>query len=449
MIVPSRALLVAYALTIPALVLIASRFQEARTAGLLIAIFLAAVAAIDALTASFSLKGVSFGVNRIIRMTRLRPGRIEIEISHNVPQIRTIRLGLKLPDSIGLENDIAEAAIPPGQGRIKVIFTCLPKERGPAVLDSCHAEGLSFLKLWLFRKPFRLKSEIRVYPGLEGERKALAPLFLNRGLLGIHRMPQTGKGREFEKLREYIPGDSSEDIHWKVTAKRHQPVTKVFRVERTQDVYVVIDSSRLSARPAAFSDHNTGESCDAVLEKYISSALVIGLAAQKEGDNFGLISFSDQVHGFLKARSGRPHYGSCRELICSIKPRLVNPDFEELFTFIRLNLRRRALIIFLTALDDPVLAEGFSKNINLVSRTHLVAAGMIRPENARPLFSETAVAGIDGIYSALAGHYIWHNLTELNKVLARQGVGFSMYGSSGLSAGLVNRYLQIKGRQML
>ncbi len=449
MIVPSRALLVAYALTIPAAVLIASRFQEAVLAGLLIVILLASVAAIDAFSASFSLKGLSFGTNRIIRMTKLRPGRIEMEISHNVPSNRKIRLGLKLPGWIGLESDTAEAAIPSGQGRIKVIFPCMPEERGSALLDACHVEGRSFLKLWLARKTFGLESEIRVYPGLEGERKALASLFLNRGMLGIHRIPQTGKGREFEKLREYIPGDSSEDIHWKATAKRHQPVTKVFRIERTQDVYVVIDSSRLSARPASFSDDIAGEACDALLERYISAALVIGLAAQKEGDNFGLISFSDQVHGFLRARSGRPHYGSCRELICSIKPSLVNPDFEELFTFIRLKLRRRALIIFLTSLDDPVLAEDFSKNINLVSRTHLVAAGMIRPENAMTLFSDPEISSLDGIYSALAGHYIWHNLAELNKVLARQGVGFSMYSSSGLSIGLVNRYLQIKDRQIL
>jgi uncharacterized protein (DUF58 family) len=449
MIIPSRTLLVAYALTIPGVVLVASHFPEARPAGLLIIMLLAAVAVVDALTASLSLKGISFGANKIIRMTRLRPGSIELEIRNDAPNKRLIRLGLKLPGWIGLKTDIAEAAIPPGQGRTKAIFCCLPKERGPAALDACHAEGLSFLRLWLFRKTFGLKSEIRVYPGLEGEKKALAPLFLNRGMLGIHRIPQTGKGREFEKLREYIPGDSSEDIHWKITAKRHQPVTKVFRAERTQDVYVAIDSSRLSARPAAFSDDKDGETSDAILEKYISASLVIGLATQKEGDNFGLISFSDQVHGFLRARSGRPHYSSCRELICSIKPSLVNPDFEELFTFIRLKIRRRALIIFLTSLDDPVLAESFSKNINLVSRTHLVAAGMIRPENARPLFSDPSVASLDGIYSDLAGHYLWHNLAELNKVLARQGVGFSMYSSLGLSAGLVNRYLQIKGRQML
>ena len=73
-----------------------------------------------------------------------------------------------------------------------------------------------------------------------------------RGFMGVYvDVTQTtasiGKGREFEKLREYIPGDSYDEIHWKATAKRGRPVTKVFQIERTQEVYVVIDASRLSA----------------------------------------------------------------------------------------------------------------------------------------------------------------------------------------------------------
>ena len=93
------------------------------------------------------------------------------------------------------------------------------------------------------------QSEIRVYPNLFTERRNLAALFLHRGAFGLHAQRQVGKGREFEKLREYMPGDSFDEIHWKATAKRGRPITKVFQIERTQEVYVVIDASRLSARP--------------------------------------------------------------------------------------------------------------------------------------------------------------------------------------------------------
>jgi uncharacterized protein (DUF58 family) len=86
---------------------------------------------------------------------------------------------------------------------------------------------------WLRRKSVALKLEIRVYPNLIGERKRLSSLFLTRGRFGIHAQRQVGQGREFEKLREYIPGDAYADIHWKATAKRAKPATKVFQVERT------------------------------------------------------------------------------------------------------------------------------------------------------------------------------------------------------------------------
>ena len=65
------------------------------------------------------------------------------------------------------------------------------------------------------------------------------------------REGQVGRGREFEKLREYIPGDSFDEIHWKATARRARPITKVFQVERTREVYVAVDLSRLSARTHA------------------------------------------------------------------------------------------------------------------------------------------------------------------------------------------------------
>jgi uncharacterized protein (DUF58 family) len=79
------------------------------------------------------------------------------------------------------------------------------------------------------------RAELRVYPNLLGERRAVASIFLRRALPGVHSARQIGKGRDFEKLRDYVPGDSFDDIHWKATAKRAHPVTKVFQIERTQE----------------------------------------------------------------------------------------------------------------------------------------------------------------------------------------------------------------------
>src|SRR2546430_17663496 len=98
----------------------------------------------------------------------------------------------------------------------------------------------------------------------------------------------------------------------------------------------------------------TGHS-ELTLERFITAALVLGLAAEQQGDLFGLVTFTDKVGAFLRARNGKAHYNACRDAVYTLQPQIVTPDFDELATFIRLRLRRRALLIFLTSLDDPVL----------------------------------------------------------------------------------------------
>ncbi|MDB6111453.1 MAG: hypothetical protein JWR69_3203, partial [Pedosphaera sp.] len=294
---------------------------------------------------------------------------------------------------------------------------------------------------------------------LLSERKNLAALFLNRGTFGLHAQRQVGKGRDFEKLREYQPGDGYDEVHWKATAKRGRPVTKIFQIERTQEVYVIIDASRLSARtqilpgqiPASsrpgIQTPPAGETT--ILERFVTAALVLGLAAEQQGDLFGLLTFSDKVGSFVRARNGSAHYNACRDSLYTLQPQVVTPDFDELCTFIRLRLRRRALLVFLTALDDPLLAASFAKNMELICRQHLVLVNMVQPPGIVPMFSRPDVASHNDLFRHLGGHMLWHDLRELEKVLKRRGVRFSLLENEKLSAQLVSQYLSVKQRQLL
>ena len=286
-----------------------------------------------------------------------------------------------------------------------------------------------------------MRSEVRVYPNLLRERDSAAAIFLNRGVFGIHAQRQIGKARDFEHLREYIVGDNYEDIHWKATAKRGHPVTKIFQIERTQEVYVVIDASRLSARLAP------GGST--ILERFITAGLVLGMAAEQQGDLFGLITFSDRIENFVRAKSGQTHYNLCRDAIYALQPRQITPDFDELAGFIRLRLRRRALLVFLTSLDDPVLAESFVRDMDLICRQHVILVNMMQTPEIAPMFSGPPAARVDDLYRHLGGHILWHNLRELQKKLQRRGVRFSLIENERLSAQLITQYLSVKQRQVL
>jgi uncharacterized protein (DUF58 family) len=412
----------------------------------------------DALLARGSLKGYTAELPGLVRMTKEREGLVDVTIRNEFLRGKPVRIGLALPAEFESPRDTMTVAPSTATTASRVTWPCKPMRRGNYELDAVYLEGLSPLGLWGVRTKSPAQAEIRVYPNLFKERKHLAALFLNWGSFGVHAQRQVGKGRDFEKLREYMPGDSFDEIHWKATAKRGHPITKVYQLERTQEVYVILDASRLSGRMMPDLDGG-GETTQ--LERFLNAALILGLAAERQGDLFGLLTFSDRVERFVRAKNGKAHYGACRDALYTLHPRTVTPDFDEMGTFVRTQLRRRALLVFLTNLDDPVLAESFTRTMDMIRRQHLVLVNMVTPPGVRPLFSSAGmrsggtadsapvVESVDDVYARLGGHIRWHGLRELERVLYRKGVTFTMLQHASLSAELVSQYMAIKQRQML
>jgi uncharacterized protein (DUF58 family) len=181
----------------------------------------------------------------------------------------------------------------------------------------------------------------------------------------------------------------------------------------------------------------------------VTAALVLGLAAEQQGDLFGLLTFTNKVESFVRAKNGKAHFSACRDALYTLQPQIVTPDYDEVFTFIRLRLRRRALLIVLTSLDDSMLAASFVKNMDLIQRQHLVLVNMLQPPGIAPVFSNPNLTSVDDLYQHLGGHLLWHNLRELEKVLRRRGVRFSLLKNERLSVELVSQYLNVKQRQLI
>jgi uncharacterized protein (DUF58 family) len=367
--------------------------------------------------------------------------------------VRQLRLGFAFPQEIYSLHPDLRTDLPAEAKSSLVEWPFKGLKQGLYRIDDCYLETPSRLGFWAVRRTEAVGAEIRVYPDVLRERKSLTGLFLNRGI-GIHAQRQEGK--EFEQLREYLPGDSYEDIHWKATARRGQPITKVYQLERTQQIYVIIDSSRLSARNSdpledvsATDGQNKSAGYTTIMERFTTAALVMGLAADRQGDVFGLLTFDDRVRKFVRAKNGRAHYDVCRDALYSLRAQSASPDFAEVFTFLASRIRRRALLIFLTNLDDPILAESFTANIDIISRKHLVLVNMLKPVGAEPLFSDSVVNSIDGIYQKLGGHLVWRHLRETEKFLQRRGIGFYLLQNENLCTDLISQYLTVKRRQLI
>ncbi len=409
----------------------------------LLAAVLVAVAALDLLLTLRTGRHPRVETPAVGRLTKDRPADLALVLAWVPPGPRALRLALALPEPFESAQPDLRVALPAEGGRVPLQWRCTARRRGRfGHLLACLESG-SHWGFWTLRSRQPLTMELRVYPNLFTERKQLAALFLNRGAAGVQLRRMVGRGRDFERLREYQPGDSFDEMHWKGTAKRGRPITKVFQVERTQEIYVIIDSSRLSARPVTHDGRTV-----TTLERHITAALVLLLAAGRQGDRFGLVTHDSRLRTFLRARSGTLHYGACREAVHALEPGEDSPDFGELFAQLRSRLSRRALLVFLTDLGDPVLAEDFVRNVRVISRHHLVLVNQVRTPGVEALFGHE-VAGEEEIHARLAGHFQWRDAHDVADRLRPLGVAAAMPTSERLAAEVVGQYLQVKGRQLL
>ena len=60
-------------------------------------------------------------------------------------------------------------------------------------------------------------------------------------LSGRHASKLRGRGLNFEELRNYLPGDDTRNIDWKVTARTREPHIRVYTEEKDRTVWLLVD----------------------------------------------------------------------------------------------------------------------------------------------------------------------------------------------------------------
>jgi uncharacterized protein (DUF58 family) len=443
MIVPSNRLILFFALIVPPLATLATLLPPAFPLAVFCGGGLLLAAVFDAFRANVVLQGLYIRTAEFTRLQKARAGSFQLTLFNDGRSRRRFRIGCVIPPEIVLDEEVRDIEISSGTETVDLDWACTPMKRGLFRFESVVLESHSSLGLWLVRERRTVEHELRVYPDLIAERQRVAALFLRRGMTGSHTQRRAGQGREFEKLRDYVPGDSLGDVHWRASAKRGHLVTKIHQIERSHEVYVVVDASRLSGREIS------GHPGVSVLERYVTAALILGAAAERQGDQFGLITFSDRMLTFLRARAGQGHFDTCRERLYTLQPQPVTPDFNEVFSFIRSRLSKRALVIVLTSLDDPFLSESFVEASEVISRQHLILVNMLRPGAVRPVFSSLEVETMDDLYRELSGHLQWEKLRELERVLSRRGIRFALLDPVMVSAELVRQHADVRERELV
>lgn len=356
-----------------------------------------------------------------------------------------LELGVPFPVELNPDGEIQSLRMP-GEGKAaRTEWSYTPSKRGEYKLDAVWVRWPSPLGLWQYRQRVSCPIVFRVYPDLRADRKVMANLLLNRGVTGARLQRVAGQGREYDQIREYRPGDTPGDIHWKASAKRNSLVTKTYQIERTQEVYLAIDHSRLSARL-----HPTGpeQTREPVLERCVSAANILAMAAAREGDLFGLMAFARHTDRFVRAGAGPHHLRTIQNSLFTLEPENVYPDIDEWARFTRVNLRRRSLIVLLTDLSDATTFDTLEERARMLSRIHLLVVAMVPLPGVGPMFHGAPPESTDP-WERLAGHLMWRDLQAFRTRLHAQGVPLLLPRSEDLALEVVNQYLLIKQQQKL
>src|SRR4051812_12116345 len=117
-------------------------------------------------------------------------------------------------------------------------------------------------------------------------------------LAGSYESAFRGRGIDFDRVREYVPGDEVRTIDWNVTARAGRAFVKEFHEERELTLMLVVDVS-------ASGDFGSTEQRKRDLAAEL--ACVLALSAIRNNDLVGLVMFSDRVERFVPPRKGRPH----------------------------------------------------------------------------------------------------------------------------------------------
>src|SRR5205814_10434774 len=83
---------------------------------------------------------------------------------------------------------------------------------------------------------------LRAVKGLHEQRNA----FARRGL-GARAAPRIGKGREFDRLRDYVLDDDYRDIAWRASARHGRLIIREFRLDRWQEILLCLDQGHRMA----------------------------------------------------------------------------------------------------------------------------------------------------------------------------------------------------------
>lgn len=249
-----------------------------------------------------------------------------------------------------------------------------------------------------------------------------------------------GAGTSFANLREYVPGDDPRHIDWKATARRNRLISREFTVEQGQTIMIAMDCGRMMTQLAGDRPR---------FEYALASALTLADVALSTGDRVGLIVFDSLVRSYLAPAKSPGTLGAIRDALTSVTATMTEPDYAAAFRTLTERNRRRSLIVLFTDVIDVRSSRAVIALTTRSAERHLPLVVALRNEQLVAASMPSPGATDEQTYESAAAEELLSAREEALQIMRQAGVAVLDTPPTSMTAGLINRYLEIKERSAL
>jgi uncharacterized protein (DUF58 family) len=326
----------------------------------------------------------------------------------------------------------------PPQSKQDLIYTIHPNHRGEYHWGDIQVRQLGPWGLAWHHRKISQREKVAVYPDLVGLRALSIRLTLESSGT-MRQVRRLGMGTEFSELREYNTGDDVRFIDWKASARRTSPLVRILEPDREQTLIILLDRGRLmTSQVQGLKRFDWG----------VNATLSLALAGLSRGDRVGIGVFDRTVTTWIPPQQGQHQLSMFLERLTPIQPVLLEPDYVGAVTKLVNQQTRRALVVLITDIVDTTASAELLAAMGRLAPRYLPFCVALRDPQVDKI-AHTSTIDIDEAYGRAVALDLLSQRQIAFAKLKQQGVLVLDAPANQISEDLVERYLQLKGRNLL
>uniref|UniRef100_UPI0040270EA2 DUF58 domain-containing protein n=1 Tax=Segatella hominis TaxID=2518605 RepID=UPI0040270EA2 len=326
-----------------------------------------------------------------------------------------------------------------GEGK-NIRYKLRPTERG--VYSFGHVRVFASTPIGLVQRRFTLcqPCDVKVYPSyLMLTRYELLAMSNNLAEMGIKKIRKVGNHTEFEQIKDYVSGDDFRLINWRATARTSRLMVNVYQDERSQQVFNIIDKGRVMQQ--AFQGMT-------YLDYAINASLVLSYIAMRKEDKAGVVTFSDHFEDFVPASRRTGHMQNILEMLYRQQTRFAESDYSALVAEVNQHITKRSLLILYTNFANRISMERQLPYLLQLNRRHRLLVVFFEDHEVKDYLATRSESDEEYYRHVVAEQFAYEQRLIVSS-LKQRGILALLTTPEALSVDVLNKYLEIKTRELL